>query len=90
MAAIAARFAPTVVNITVIGTHKFLTTGKPGDARGDAGGDAAAAPGSGDADAMRGFLRSGRRWSKRLALMVRCRTTEPECAQRAGLRRTRR
>jgi serine protease Do len=58
MAQIAARFAPTVVNISVSGTRKVSTTGNVADSPDPAGDDSGGAPGSADADAMRDFLRS--------------------------------
>jgi serine protease Do len=51
MAAIAARFAPTVVNISVSGTHKVSTAGNPGDE------DPDPSAGPQDDDEMRDFLR---------------------------------
>jgi serine protease Do len=58
MAAIAARFAPTVVNISVTGTRKFSTAGNSATVPGEAGDDGNAAQGSDDTDAMREFLRN--------------------------------
>ena len=54
MVAIAARFAPIVVNISVTGTRKVSTAS---DATSDAAEDAESAPGSEDDDAIRDFLR---------------------------------
>jgi serine protease Do len=51
MASIAARFAPTVVNISVSGTHKISTAGNPGDE------DPDPSAGPQDDDEMRDFLR---------------------------------
>jgi serine protease Do len=55
MAAIAARFAPIVVNISVTGTRKVSTAG---DASPDPGDDPDSAPAPDDTDAMRDFLRN--------------------------------
>jgi serine protease Do len=52
MASIAAQFAPTVVNISVSGTHNVSTAGKTSD-----DGDEASGSPDADADAMRDFLR---------------------------------
>ena len=51
MASIAARFAPSVVNISVSGTHTVSTVGDAADEDGDE------ASGAQEADAMRDFLR---------------------------------
>ena len=51
MAAIAARFAPTVVNISITGSRKVYTSGGASTQEDDE-------PGSDEADAMRDFLRS--------------------------------
>ena len=55
MAAIAARFAPTVVNISVTGSRKVSTAQ---DSPSDPGAEADGAPGADDTDAMRDFLRN--------------------------------
>jgi serine protease Do len=54
-AAIAARFSPIVVNISVTGTRRVSTAS---DAPADAGDDGDGAPDSDEADAMRDFLRN--------------------------------
>ncbi len=58
VAAIAARFAPIVVNISVTGTRKVSTAS---DATPEPGEDLENAPGAEDADAMRDFLRNFQR-----------------------------
>jgi serine protease Do len=58
MAAIAARFAPVVVNISVTGTRKVSTTS---DATPEPGKDPESAPGADEGDAMRDFLRNFQR-----------------------------
>ncbi len=55
IAAIAARFAPIVVNISVTGTRNVSTRGDTTPTPGD---DAEGAPGADGADAMRDFLRN--------------------------------
>jgi serine protease Do len=55
MAAIAARFAPTVVNVSVTGSRKVSTAD---DSAADPGSEPDGSPGSDDADAMRDFLRN--------------------------------
>ena len=55
LAGIAARFAPTVVNISMTGTRKVSTASGPAA---DAAGGVDAAPGADEPDAVRDFLRN--------------------------------